>query len=98
MRRLAFECFAFVALVTLGIEAPAQDRRFVEAAEQRLLELWADSERAGWVARVFVTEDTEIIAAKAEALALQATADYAKRAAGFPTVGLDAATARKLTL
>lgn len=73
-------------------------KRFVEEAEQHLLKLWIDSKRAGWIHSMFISDDTEIIAAQAEAEAIKAGADYAKRAAQFDSVPVDAVTARKLKL
>ena len=76
----------------------AEAKRFVDEAEQRLLKLWIDSERARWINSTFITEDTEIVAAEAQAQEILAVAGYAKQAARFDSVAVDAVTARKLRL
>jgi peptidyl-dipeptidase A len=88
------------ASATPGAPAPtaAQAKQFVDDAEQRLLELWIDFQRTSWVAATFITDDSAIISAKAEAQLLAATADYAKRATRFGTAAVDPATARKIDL
>jgi peptidyl-dipeptidase A len=81
-----------------GLPMPSHARRFVEEAEQDLLKLWIDSKRAGWIYSLFISHDTEILAAQAEAKAISAGATYAKGAARLGSVEVDAVTARKLAL
>src|SRR5271169_4122727 len=45
----------------------AEAERFISEAETRLLDLWIKSIRASWVSETFITDDTESIAADAQA-------------------------------
>jgi peptidyl-dipeptidase A len=60
---------------------PDEAKRFIEHAEQELLDLDLKAERAAWVQLNFITVDTEGIAADAEEAANTAATNYAKRAA-----------------
>jgi peptidyl-dipeptidase A len=73
-------------------------RKFVAEAEQNLLKLWIDASRADWVKSTFITDDTEILAALANEKSISAGVAYAKQAARFDGLSLDAETARKLKL
>ena len=65
-------------------------RAFVEAAEERLLELWIDSERAAWVQSTYITHDTEILSAQAYEKVIAASVELAKGASRFVDVEVDA--------
>ena len=72
---------------------------FVAAAEERLAELGQHNERVAWVLSNFITEDTEILAAKASEQFTAAQVEIAGQAARFNEVeGLDDDTARKLNM
>jgi len=73
-------------------------RRFVDAAEKRLLDLWIKSERASWVQETYITDDTEKMAADADAAVTSATADFAFRARRYEHLKLPDDVARKLKL
>jgi len=73
-------------------------RRFIRSAEQRLLTLSVDSQRAGWVKSTYITEDTEILSAKADERAIAANVQLAKQATRFDKLALPADLARKLKL
>jgi peptidyl-dipeptidase A len=76
---------------------PANAAAFVAAAEEELASLGQDAERMNWVLRNFITEDTELLAARAAERYTAAQVDYAARAADFmDTEGLDYDTRRKL--
>jgi len=71
---------------------------FVERMEQRLFELWVQSERAAWVQSNFITSDTEKIAADASKNVIAATVELAQQATAFDGKPMSEETARKLRL
>jgi peptidyl-dipeptidase A len=73
-------------------------RRFVEALEPELLDLWIARERANWVKDTFITDDTDILAARADEAVMEFVARKAKEAVRFKDAALDAEVARKLEL
>ena len=73
-------------------------RAFVDDAEARLLEVWIDAARAGWVQSNFITDDTTAIAASAQTVLIGATMELATEAARFDGVALPEETRRKLLL
>jgi len=73
-------------------------RKFADDAEQHLLKLWIDQGRADWIKSTFITDDSEILAAKFADRSISAAVGYAKQAARFDAVKADEATARKLRL
>jgi peptidyl-dipeptidase A len=76
----------------------AEAQKFVSEAEAQLLDLWIDAERASWVQSTFITHDTEILAAQANARRNAATAALAKQATRFDGLALPSDIARKLKL
>src|SRR5262249_6506952 len=73
-------------------------RKFIDDAEQKLLALGVDAGRADWVKSTYITDDTELLAAKLDERAIAATVEYAKHATRFDGLKLDPVTARKLKL
>ena len=72
---------------------------FVAEAEEELARLGQVSERMTWVLRNFITEDTELLAAKAAEKHTAAQVDFAARAADFIQLeDLDYDTRRKLNM
>jgi peptidyl-dipeptidase A len=72
---------------------------FVAAAEERLAELGQHRERQLWILENFITEDTELQAAKASEKFTAAQVEIASKAAQFVSVeGLDAELRRKLDM
>ena len=71
-------------------------RVFVEAAEARLLDLWRTAGRASWVQSNFITEDTNGIAAAANADVMAATTELASAAARLNELVLPEDLDRKL--
>jgi len=72
---------------------------FVAGAEERLAELGQHNERVAWVLANFITEDTELLAARASEQFTAAQVAVASEAARFNTVeGLDYDTTRKLNM
>jgi len=76
----------------------AEAKAFLEAAEAKLLDLAAETERARWVQATHITGDTEFLAALANQRLIAATVELAKQATRFDRVTLPADLARKLTL
>ena len=83
-----------------AVPAPtaAEAQSFVSVSEALLLDLWIEAERASWVQSTFITQDTEILAAQANARRNAATAELAKRATRFDGLSLPPDVARKLRL
>ncbi len=75
-----------------------QAEAFVAAAEERLVELWIDAERANWVQATYITTDTEILFAKAYEKVIAANVELAKEATRFKDLELPAELRRKLDL
>jgi peptidyl-dipeptidase A len=71
---------------------------FVAGAEERLLRLWIDRDRAQWVQSTFITHDSEALAAQANEQVIAATVELAKQATRFDGLELPGETARKLGL
>jgi peptidyl-dipeptidase A len=73
-------------------------KRFIEAAEAKLLEVNVEASRADWVKDTYITEDTEMLAAKADERAINATVGLAKQATRFDHLKLPEDVARKMKL
>jgi peptidyl-dipeptidase A len=76
----------------------AEAKAFVEEVEAKLLALSVEESRTGWVQSTYITDDTEILHAKANERLIATTADYAKKAARFDGVKLPEDLARRLKL
>jgi peptidyl-dipeptidase A len=111
MRKLARQvCFAAGAFIlALGVSCkptyaqppaptPEEAKRFIEHAEQELFQLGLKAERAEWVAKNFITDDTEAIAADADETLNTAATKYAKEAHRLDHVTLEPELARKRLL
>ena len=72
--------------------------KFINDAEQRLLDLGIKAGRASWVAENFITDDTEQIAADANEVLNTASTQYAKQAHRFDQLQLPPELARKRLL
>ena len=81
-------------------EAPtvAEAERFITEAEARLLDLWIKEARASWVSENFITDDTESIAADADAAVKAATAELARQSRVYEKLPLPPEVARKFKL
>ncbi len=71
---------------------------FIERAEAELLEVWQDSARASWVQATYITEDTELLAAKASEKSTALAVQLAQEAARFRELDLPYDLDRKLRL
>jgi peptidyl-dipeptidase A len=81
-----------------GEATPEAARRFVEQAEQRLLDLWIRADRASWVKANFITADTEALAAQAVEELVGVTGELAAEATRFDGLDLPDDLRRKLKL
>jgi peptidyl-dipeptidase A len=77
---------------------PEEAKKFIEDAEAKLLEVNVEASRADWVKDTYITEDTEILAAKADERAINATVELAKQATRFDHLKLPEDLARKMKL
>ena len=77
---------------------PAEAEKFVNDAEQRLLDLNIKFARADWVKSTFITDDTEAMSAQANNDVIAATTELAEQARRFEGLDLPADTKRKLKL
>jgi len=100
--KLRIVCCAVVLIAALaGADrkpTPEEARQFIDDAEQKLLVLGVDAQRADWIKSTYITDDTELVSAKLDERDIGATVDYAKQATRFDGLPLDAVTARKLKL
>src|SRR5947208_3647929 len=70
----------------------------VHGGDPRVLQEPGEASRAGWVQSTYITDDTEVLAAKANERAINAGVDYAKRATRYDRLKLPEDVARKLQL
>src|SRR5688572_7741265 len=87
-----------VGAETQAAPTVAEAEAFLDAAEQKLLALWVERDRAQWVQSTHITYDTELLAAKANERAIAATVALAKEATRFDGLKLPPEAARKLLL
>jgi len=73
-------------------------KKFIEDAETKLLEVNVEASRADWVKDTYITEDTEMLAAKADERAINATVELAKQSTRFDHLKLPEDVARKMKL
>ena len=78
--------------------AVEEAEEFIRNAEEKLLQLNVLASRADWVKATYITEDTEILAAKAEERAISAQVELAKQSTRFDHLNLPADVARKMHL
>ncbi|MGA2589557.1 MAG: M2 family metallopeptidase [Bryobacteraceae bacterium] len=71
---------------------------FIDDAEARLLPLFVEDNRANWIKSTFITDDTEILAAKADERLINATVELAKKSTRFDALKLPDDVARKMKL
>lgn len=79
-------------------QSPAGAAAFIAAAEAQLLELSIGAERAAWVNATYITDDTELLAAKANEALISATVKWATAARRFEGLELEPEVARRLGL
>ncbi|MBI4166290.1 MAG: M2 family metallopeptidase, partial [Acidobacteria bacterium] len=81
-----------------GEPTVAEASAFIDGAEARLLDLQNEFSRADWVKSTYITDDTEILAALANARYIAATVEYAKQGRRFEGLNLSPDVARKFRL
>ena len=90
-------CFTFPAAAE-GPPTVAEAEAFLTNAEQRLLQLSVEMGRADWVKVNFITEDTELLAARADERQINAAVELAKQSVRFDKLSLPETLARKMRL
>jgi peptidyl-dipeptidase A len=78
-----------------GPATAADARMFLMDANQEMLRLTTNGNRAGWVQSTFITPDTEILSAQANEQLVNAVTRYAKDARRFDKVALPAIERRQ---
>jgi peptidyl-dipeptidase A len=76
----------------------ADAKAFLDHVNETMKTLGIEQGRAGWVQQTFITDDTEAIAARANQLAIDAAARFAKEAVKFDTADVSADQRRQLNL
>jgi peptidyl-dipeptidase A len=77
---------------------PEGARKFIEAAETKLLDLWVRAGRAQWVQQTYITHDTEILSAQADLVVKATTAELAAQTSPYEHLKLPEDVARKIYL
>jgi peptidyl-dipeptidase A len=77
---------------------PADAKTFLDTANDTTLKVGIEASRAGWVQQTYITDDTEALAARANQLANEAGARFAKEATKYDKVDVPADQRRQLTL
>jgi peptidyl-dipeptidase A len=92
--------FLFVAGAALAAAPPSvrEAQQFIADAEARLLPLAVQDNRANWVKSTFITDDTEIMAAKADERLIHETVELAQKSTRFDSLKLPGEVARKIKL
>jgi peptidyl-dipeptidase A len=72
--------------------------QFLTGAEARLLDLWIQRERSKWVQSTYITEDTELLVARADEEVIAATMELARESTRFDRLDLPEPWARKMKL
>jgi peptidyl-dipeptidase A len=96
--------FRLLALCGLALPLTAaaptvqEAKAFLQDVESKLLALSVESGRADWIKSTFITDDTEILAAKADERAIAATVDFAKKSTRFDRLKLPADLTRQMKL
>ena len=85
-------CLLAVSAACRRVQAPARSEAgdtgnvtsFLADANAKLLKVLNEANEAGWVLGTYITADTQAISARADEAYVNASTDYAKRAARFP--------------
>src|SRR5262249_19016237 len=76
----------------------ADAKQFLATANDTTLKLGVEASRGGWVQQTYITDDTEAISARANQLANEAGARFAKESTKYDKVDVAADERRQLTL
>jgi len=106
MKVLALVCYVGIMFTTslipaeMPVNPPTVDeaQAFMDAAEAKLLTLSVEASRADWVQATYITDDTEILAAKADEHLISTTVDLVKQSERFQHLDLPPELARKFKL
>jgi len=101
MKTRTVSAAALLAVLLAGADrkaTPEEAKKFIDDAEQKLLALNVDSSRADWIKDTYITDDTEIVAAKLDERSINAQVEYAKESTRFDGLKLDPVTERKIRL
>src|SRR5947208_9124584 len=93
--------FCCTALISSGADKKptiADAKAFLDDAEAKLLVLSVESGRADWVKDTFITDDTELLAAKADERVIAAPVELVKQSQRFDGLTLPPDLARKMKL
>jgi len=85
-------------LMVRKIPTVQEAKAFIDNAETRLLDLSLEASRADWVKATYITDDTEILAAKGDERAINAQVELAKQSTRFDNLKLPEDVARKMKL
>ncbi len=100
--RIRLACCAVTACAFLaGADrkpTPEEARKFIDDVEQKLLVLGVDAAHADWIKSTYITDDSEMVAARLDERSINATVDYAKQSTRFDGLKLDPVTERKIKL
>jgi peptidyl-dipeptidase A len=94
-------CTCALALCALAADpkvTPAEAKKFIDEAEQRLLTLGVDAAHADWIKSTYINDDSEAVASLLDERLINAVVDYAKKSTRFDGLKLDPATERKIRL
>jgi peptidyl-dipeptidase A len=78
--------------------AVEEAKAFLDGAEAQLLKLSEEGGRAAWVQSTYITDDTEVLAARANQRLIDAVVGLVKESKRFDGVQLPADLARKMKL
>ena len=102
MKTLSAACLSLVFTAAVFGAAPKatpeEAKRFIDDAEQKLLALAVDAAHADWIKSTYITDDSEVVAARLDERAIAAAVEYAKQSTRFDGLKLDPVTARKIKL
>ena len=76
----------------------ADAKTFLDTVNDTMKRLGIEQSRAGWVQQTFITDDTEALSARANQLAIDAAARFAKDAVKFDKVDVPTEQRRQLNL
>ena len=92
-------CAGSSGAVSSGAPPTAADAKtFLDTVNDTMKRLGVEQSRAGWVQQTFITDDTEALSARANQLAIDAAARFAKDAVKFDKVEVPTEQRRQLTL
>ena len=96
MRQIAIFLIAFSAAAFAQTRIEAE--KFLNDAEQRLLKIANEAQRASWIQSNFITQDTEALTADVNEVSIGITKELARKAVRFDKVQLPADMRRKMDL